>query len=117
MDPARPSDPDPADPFFPERGDHEILETIEIATEGGGPSFESLARRASRGNVHHLAILDELVRLNMVAEVDGRAELAAAGFVPSGGLKEMLAFLGDNTRDHLLAAVSNTLGASAPLRS
>ncbi len=34
MDPARPSDPDPADPFFPERGDHEILETIEIATEG-----------------------------------------------------------------------------------
>jgi len=34
MDPARPSDPDPADPFFPERADHEILETIEIATEG-----------------------------------------------------------------------------------
>lgn len=26
--------PDPADPFFPERGDHEILETIKIATEG-----------------------------------------------------------------------------------
>ena len=34
MDPARPTDPDPADPFFPERGDHPILETIEIATEG-----------------------------------------------------------------------------------
>ena len=34
MDPARPSDPDPADPFFTERGGHEILETIEIATEG-----------------------------------------------------------------------------------
>ena len=34
MDPARPSDPDPADPFFAEPGDHEILETIEIATEG-----------------------------------------------------------------------------------
>jgi copper chaperone CopZ len=34
MDPARPSDPDPADPFFPERTDHAILETIEIATEG-----------------------------------------------------------------------------------
>jgi hypothetical protein len=27
----------------------------------------------------------------------------------------MLAFLGDNTRDHLSAAVSNTLGASPPL--
>ena len=34
MDPARPADPDPADPFFPERADHAILETIEIATKG-----------------------------------------------------------------------------------
>jgi copper chaperone CopZ len=34
MDPARPSDPGPADPFFTERADHAILETIEIATEG-----------------------------------------------------------------------------------
>jgi len=34
MDPARPTDPDPADPFFPERADHAILETIEIGTEG-----------------------------------------------------------------------------------
>jgi len=34
MDPARPNDPDPADPFNPERADHAILETIEIATEG-----------------------------------------------------------------------------------
>jgi len=34
MDPARPNDPDPADPFFQERADHAILETIEIATEG-----------------------------------------------------------------------------------
>ena len=34
MDPARPTDPDPADPFFPERADHPILETIEIAIEG-----------------------------------------------------------------------------------
>jgi copper chaperone CopZ len=34
MDPARPTDPDPADPFTTERPDHPILETIEIATEG-----------------------------------------------------------------------------------
>jgi len=33
MDPARPTDPDPADPFFPERADDAILETIEIATK------------------------------------------------------------------------------------
>ena len=34
MDPARPADPDPADPFFPKRGGDAVLETIEIATEG-----------------------------------------------------------------------------------
>ncbi len=34
MDPAQPNDPDPASPFFPERGDRPIFETIEIATEG-----------------------------------------------------------------------------------
>jgi copper chaperone CopZ len=34
MDPARPADPDPADPFFRERADQPILENIEIATEG-----------------------------------------------------------------------------------
>jgi len=34
MDPARPNEPEPADPFFPERADHAILEKIEIATNG-----------------------------------------------------------------------------------
>ena len=34
MDPARPNDPDPSDPFFPESADGTIMETIEIATEG-----------------------------------------------------------------------------------
>jgi copper chaperone CopZ len=34
MDPARPTDPDPADPFLPERAEQAVLETIEIATEG-----------------------------------------------------------------------------------
>ena len=34
MDPARLADPDPADPFFGERGGDAVLETIEIATEG-----------------------------------------------------------------------------------
>lgn len=34
MDPARPDEPDSSDPFNPEKADHAILETIEIATEG-----------------------------------------------------------------------------------
>ena len=32
MDPERPTDP--ADPFFRDRTDHNVMETIEIATEG-----------------------------------------------------------------------------------
>lgn len=73
-------------------------------------SFEAVARLSSRGNVHHRTILDELIRLNMVTENEGVAELTADGFVPVEDLQSMLAFLGDNGRDHLLAAVSNTLG-------
>jgi len=34
MDPARPTDSDPSDPFTAERADRAVLETIEIATEG-----------------------------------------------------------------------------------
>jgi len=34
MDPARPNEPEPSDPFNPERADHAVIETIQIATEG-----------------------------------------------------------------------------------
>ena len=60
---------------------------LPIVGQGRKPSFKALARHASRGNVHHRVILDELVRMKMATEHDGRAELAAAGFVPAGGLR------------------------------
>ena len=91
------------------------LQNLAIAAHGDAPSFENIARLASRGNVHHRAILDELVRLNMASEEDGRAQLNATAFVPSSDLKGMLGFLGDNAGDHLLAAVANTLGAQPAL--
>lgn len=34
MDPARPNEPEPSDPFNPNRADQAVVETIEIATEG-----------------------------------------------------------------------------------
>jgi copper chaperone CopZ len=34
MDPARPNDPDPSDPFGPIHRDKPVIETIEIAAEG-----------------------------------------------------------------------------------
>jgi hypothetical protein len=86
-----------------------------VSEEASVPSFEAVARRASRGTVHHRVILDELVRLHMATERDGMTELAVAGFVPASDLKGMLSFLGDNSRDHLLAGVSNTIGEKAPM--
>lgn len=86
-----------------------------VSDDESTPSFEAVAHRASRGNVHHRAILDELVRLNMAIERDGVTELAVTGFVPANDLKGMFSFLGDNARDHLLAGVSNTVGGRPPL--
>jgi hypothetical protein len=86
-----------------------------VSEEESVPSFEAVARRASRGNVHHRVILDELIRLDMASERDGTTELAVAGFVPASDLKAMLSFLGDNSRDHLLAGVSNTIGDRTPM--
>ncbi len=79
------------------------------------PTFETVAREASRGDVHHRAVLDELVRLGMVTEKGDHVELSSEAFVPAQDLQAMLAFLGDNTRDHLQAAVSNTLGGQPPM--
>ena len=87
---------------------------LPIVTGGGGPSFESVAHEATRGNVHHRAVLDELQRLGTVTEANGFVELNVDGFVPAQDHQSMLTFLGDNARDHLLAAVSNTIGGRAP---
>jgi hypothetical protein len=91
------------------------LATLPVAANGHGLSFEDVAREASRGDVHHRAVLDELMRLGMCVRVDaGRVELTAEGFVPASDLQGTLAFLGDNLRDHASAAVSNALN-EAPL--
>ncbi len=87
---------------------------LPIVAESGQPSFESVAHEATRGNVHHRAVLDELQRLGMATEHDGTVELNVDGFVPAQDQRGMLAFLGDNARDHLLAAVSNTIGGQPP---
>lgn len=79
-----------------------------------GPSFEAVAQQASHGDMHHRTVLEELVRLGLAREADGQVELTAEGFVPLGDRRGMLAFLGDNNADHLMAAISNTLGQSTP---
>lgn len=94
--------------------DDPALRSIPLNAVGDEVSFAGLARLATRGNVHHRAVLSELIRLKM-AEQDGeQVSLRATAFVPHGDEQEMLAFLADNTRDHLNAAVSNVIGGEAP---
>lgn len=83
---------------------------LPVADSGAGHSFELLSRFATRGNVHHRTVLEELQRLNLVAFSDGEVHLIGDSFLPAASVRDMLAFLGDNVRDHLQAAVSNTLG-------
>lgn len=90
--------------------DDPLLRRLPIMDSGEGPSFELLARLAARGDVHHRALLEELVRLGMVHVQEEMVELRGDSFVPADSLRDMLAFVGDNARDHLLAAVGNTLG-------
>ena len=91
------------------------LHRLPIASGAESTSFEDVAREASRGDVHHRAVLDELMRLGMCSKVDAsHVELTAEGFVPTADLQSTLAFLGDNLRDHASSAVSNALG-EAPL--
>ena len=91
--------------------DESALRRLPIKAVDAGPSFESLARESSRGNVHHRSILDDLIRLGMVTEVGDQVELTSDGFIPANDLQGMLEFLAQNGRDHLQAAVNNTLGA------
>lgn len=90
------------------------LRSLPLNPAGDETSFAGLARQATRGNVHHRAVLSELIRLKMAAQDGEQVTLLASAFVPHGDEQEMLAFLADNTRDHLNAAVSNVIGGEPP---
>lgn len=111
--PGRSSGPSPAAHVFTVwqqlATENPVKKRLPIHATAQEASFQALAQQATRGNVHHRAVLDELIRLGMVVEQDGWVELTADGFVPARDLQTMLVFLADNTRDHLQAAVSNAL--------
>ena len=97
------------------REDDAALESLPISASDDSLTFEVIARRASRGNLHHRVILEELIRLDLVKVLDSRAILKASAFVPRADLGSMLVVLGDNAHDHLAAAVSNVLQDNPPM--
>jgi hypothetical protein len=94
--------------------DEPALRTVPIVGPDDTISFSTLARMATRGNVHHRAVLSELIRLKMAEQEGDQVSLLATAFVPTSDEQTMLAFLADNTRDHLNAAVSNVSGNAPP---
>lgn len=78
---------------------------------GPAPSFEQLAQSVTQ-DVHPRSLLDELVRLHLVAwnlETD-QVQLLHDAFVPRGDWARMTAFLADNVGDHLRSATANVMG-------
>jgi hypothetical protein len=82
-----------------------------LPRQGPAPSFEALARAITR-DVHPRRLLDELVRLELVAHdpASDTVRLLEQAFVPRGDMTRMLGFVGDNVGDHLAASVGNVLG-------
>ncbi|WP_051379086.1 DUF6502 family protein [Derxia gummosa] len=70
------------------------------------PNFAQLCASISQ-DVHPRTVLDELMRLDLVAEEDGWLRLTRVGFVPSGETRALIDFVGANVGDHFLAAVRN----------
>jgi hypothetical protein len=69
-------------------------------------SFETLCRELSH-DVHPRSVLDELLRLGLVALDGERVVVVATSFVPSERLDELTALFSANAADHLAAAVNN----------
>lgn len=73
----------------------------------GEPDFTDLVAEVSR-DVGARAVLDELVRLGVVAvSANGQVSLRETAFVPHQGLRESFHFLVANVSDHLASAVHN----------
>jgi len=81
------------------------------------PSFERLSQAISK-DFHSRSVLDELVRLGIVEERDGLAQLVLAeGFLPSGDLQELARYLSANVGDHIAAAAANFTAAGKGKRT
>lgn len=80
---------------------------------GPAPSFESLARDVRR-DVHPRSMLDTLVDTGTVSVAHGHIVLLQPSYQPLAGSEDQIAYLSDNTGDHLSAATENVLGHEPP---
>ena len=72
-------------------------------------SFESLVGSVSRQDLRPRVVLDELLRLKIVALEDEQITLLQEAFVPALGDDEKLHYFAQNLRDHIESAATNVL--------
>ncbi|WP_299926145.1 DUF6502 family protein [uncultured Pelagimonas sp.] len=94
-----------SDPTYSKDG-----QPIPLPRTGPPPSFEALARHI-RQDIHPRTMLDTLSAAGTVA-VNDHVTLVDTAYVPLSGSDEQLAYLSDNTGDHLMAACENVQGAT-----
>ncbi len=79
---------------------------------GPAPSFDTLVSAVTR-DLSRRTVLDELVRLGLAREHEGRVEPLADAAIPRADLARMLEFLSDHVHDHLAAGEANLRAARA----
>jgi hypothetical protein len=70
-------------------------------------SLSRLVRMETGGDTHFKATMRDLARQGLVRVSDEHAEIVRSGFGATSETSEALAYLADNSRDHLAAAVQN----------
>jgi hypothetical protein len=84
-----------------------------LRRQGPAPSFEALARAVTQ-DVHPRSLLEELLRLGLVAEDGDEVRVLRDSVVPEAGSDRALAFVGSNVGDHLRGAIDNVLADAPP---
>ena len=85
-----------------------------LVKNGPAPSFEALARIVRR-DVHPRTMLDTLLATGTIALTDDQSvQLMQTSYQPLAGSEDQLAYLANNTGDHLNAATDNVLGHTPP---
>jgi hypothetical protein len=96
--------------FLDDHGQPIKLIRAALPEHGEVASFEELCRTVTT-DVRPRAVFESMLRLELVElDDDDKIGLAAEQLIPSQNLEKMLSLLRDNARDHLSAAVANTLG-------
>ena len=80
-----------------------------LPRSGERGSFDALVAGVSR-DVRPKAVLDELLRLEVVHETEAGIALERTGFAPRHGFEEASWLLAQNLHDHAAAAVANLQG-------